>query len=892
MAYTENDINQVADKSAEAIGGLTSKGIGTAVGGPIGTAIGAALDSTGISKILGYFIIGSVLFMFLISSILVTNTANIGFNAITHIDTILNPVSADDKLLGKEAVLEEDLKYSRIIGRYMEENYSDAYTTIEGVCKKNGIDYEKTAENIVDNTFTFSNAESEETNVQESVVTWATETLSSKKFAASADKQCPICHPNKSSGWNNLGFVLASYTHGGNLYTECRNADVSELTLSKFKDLAGSEWEKISAQNLTASDLNQGDVLLLYKSGSYQDVALYIGHKQAIFNMEIVDLSELKKDYTIPKAFRFTNQTSKSDIAKTAQKYINDEAAYNEAAYKTSGQRLQYGDFVTVVVRNAYDPNFMALDFSYAEDNFETWDTVQSEDFDEELLEAGDIIQYKVKGGGQACVIYLGQNKYAEERKLVKNRKFSDAKKSTIQVLRACTDTNSIYASRDVAIILNAFSVYEAQLIPADDSANSTTEAWIEQKNTGSTNRDLNPTQTLKSMIKGRMLYEITYGDLKTENGKTYYSLIEINPPSGEHAAEIFNMDPNGEYTTEASESQGTRKSGDTITIGETTIANAIESNTDTYLELLYDSLDGIAPTMAEGTISLPIKSLFSTIKLSKKFSDDKKGIECTGVNNYKVYLCERGLVKEVGSDYIKVEGNYTITYKGLKTIDVKKGDLIARGKVIGTASNTFRLEVQKDGEYIDPEPLMSYGGRRGGNETIAVAGASIAWETRAQSLGNNGTKLYRSVHDKVTSNDRIYASCDRTVCVAVRWSGADDNYPLGPVSSQYNYLNGAGKTKWKKVTGLSGKNCLKPGDVLIRNGVHTLLYLGNEAVKKVYKNSNGNFVEGSYQDKSPGLRSYTYQGNGTTVTVCGNKYEVYRNIRQETNSKYKNIKP
>ena len=170
-------------------------------------------------------------------------------------------------------------------------------------------------------------------------------------------------------------------------------------------------------------------------------------------------------------------------------------------------------------------------------------------------------------------------------------------------------------------------------------------------------------------------------------------------------------MDPEGPYNTEPSEEKiKGRNEGEAYVGGDTTIATAIETNTDSHLELLYDSLDG---KIVENTrLVLPIKSLFVKIKPSKVFSVDKKGIEVTLKKETDVFACERGRVSEVkkkddGTYLVKIEGNYEIIYSGLKSVDVKKGEMVSKNKKFATVDKLFRLEIWKDKKAQDPEALL-----------------------------------------------------------------------------------------------------------------------------------------------------------------------------------------
>lgn len=188
----------------------------------------------------------------------------------------------------------------------------------------------------------------------------------------------------------------------------------------------------------------------------------------------------------------------------------------------------------------------------------------------------------------------------------------------------------------------------------------------------------------------------------------------------------------------------------------------------------------------------------------------------------------------------------------------------------------------------LDKCPLLG-GAGTAANSDAAKAAATLAWPYAEDSHGNDGTDLYRYIHDQVYPGDQYYASCDRTVGTAIRWSGTDDDYPPGPVSEQSRYLNAEGKDKWEKVGPLTGEADLKPGDVLITNdgGGHTFMYAGKDAIDAVWHGKStpdGVIVSGSLNDRSPGV-------NNNGELSDGRSFTIYRAKGHEQNSKYKSIK-
>lgn len=204
-----------------------------------------------------------------------------------------------------------------------------------------------------------------------------------------------------------------------------------------------------------------------------------------------------------------------------------------------------------------------------------------------------------------------------------------------------------------------------------------------------------------------------------------------------------------------------------------------------------------------------------------------------------------------------------------------------------GRAANTKSVVE----ELINCPALGAEGSGLGGsNSDAAVAMVTFAWPFYDEAAGNNGTDLYVYLHDQVYPGDIYYASCDRSVGTAVRWSGTDDTFPPGAVTAQLAYVRGEGASKWDHVGTFPNdvkESDLKPGDVMIASGGnHIRMFVGKEAVKEVWPNEkdhepNAMYAQGSLNDHSPGL-----QGPGDNQS-----YEIFRSKGKEKNSKFTSIK-
>lgn len=168
------------------------------------------------------------------------------------------------------------------------------------------------------------------------------------------------------------------------------------------------------------------------------------------------------------------------------------------------------------------------------------------------------------------------------------------------------------------------------------------------------------------------------------------------------------------------------------------------------------------------------------------------------------------------------------------------------------------------------------------GNGTIAEAAAAISWPTRDESKNNDGTEVYKTVHDVVLGSGELYKSCDRGVCTAVRWSGADKDYPPGACSEQLAYLTtGAGKEKWQHLGSAASLKMedLQPGDVFVKSA-HTFIYVGEEAIQAVHgerATKGANSVSASLNERSPAVTT-----EATDYVGKDAEYQVFRNIKPD----------
>lgn len=186
----------------------------------------------------------------------------------------------------------------------------------------------------------------------------------------------------------------------------------------------------------------------------------------------------------------------------------------------------------------------------------------------------------------------------------------------------------------------------------------------------------------------------------------------------------------------------------------------------------------------------------------------------------------------------------------------------------VAAATGRHAQEMEEECQQVEPAP---------DNGTLADAAVAYAYENYDLGRGNDGTQLYRAVHDAMYPGDPWYQSCDRGVACAVVWSGADDDFPAGATGTQLNYMR-SHPEKWKELGPLSScVDSLEPGDILITDpDGHIVMYVGNEAVRKKYPNSDATIVSASLNTRSPGCGN---EGPNYYVTGDGRFYVAFRYV-------------
>ena len=179
-------------------------------------------------------------------------------------------------------------------------------------------------------------------------------------------------------------------------------------------------------------------------------------------------------------------------------------------------------------------------------------------------------------------------------------------------------------------------------------------------------------------------------------------------------------------------------------------------------------------------------------------------------------------------------------------------------------------------------------------NSSLVNAALSFAWEPGIDTaelespFGQyyEGTPCWQHLRSIIMPGDNYPRSCDRTVAMAVKWSGTDTDIPNGNVRTQYSYF--VTSPYWQEVTWSGSQDELQPGDILIHSDKsHIVMYVGADAVKQKYGAGFDNYV---IVDGSIGA-GHTSEGAGARPPAVRKWYSslsdcyVFRNVTTNNNN-------
>ena len=182
-------------------------------------------------------------------------------------------------------------------------------------------------------------------------------------------------------------------------------------------------------------------------------------------------------------------------------------------------------------------------------------------------------------------------------------------------------------------------------------------------------------------------------------------------------------------------------------------------------------------------------------------------------------------------------------------------------------------------------------------NSSAAVAAVSFAWGP-GEDYSNDGTECWLHLFNTMLPGDAYPRCCDRTVAVAVWWSGTDTEFEYAGTSAQLRYL--LTSPRWEKIDWGGKKENLLPGDVLIRNDAvmdvsasgekkvhHIIMYVGNDIVKGRFGEEYNGISTAPYEFVSGSINQYSpHVGKWSTSSGSGNypSYYVFRNVERYSN--------
>lgn len=184
------------------------------------------------------------------------------------------------------------------------------------------------------------------------------------------------------------------------------------------------------------------------------------------------------------------------------------------------------------------------------------------------------------------------------------------------------------------------------------------------------------------------------------------------------------------------------------------------------------------------------------------------------------------------------------------------------------------------------------YGSDDTSGANIAIAALAMAYKTADEAHYDDGTPLYRACRDltyRPKEQKGLYQSCDRVAGTIVRWSGADDMFPVWVGGAIEEYCRSErGREYWMELPDGWTRDDLLPGDVIsYKNGGHVEIYVGHDLVQQMYPDITDPdrcIVEGQYH----GHRSAFV---GSWIRADNNS-NVFRSIKHEENSEFANAVP
>ena len=322
--------------------------------------------------------------------------------------------------------------------------------------------------------------------------------------------------------------------------------------------------------------------------------------------------------------------------------------------------------------------------------------------------------------------------------------------------------------SRQMALILAAFSVKEDQLypVPKIEADKEEPKTWVGKAyktvkfftwdrlkfKYQEWRRHTQPKKDLEEALSSHNgeLYDVVYGDIvENDEGKKVYASVEIKPASSDKImSSVFGMNPDDIYKTE---------DGVLLAGKDTRVGDVVTTTADNHMEMLYGNHDygsgegsadgsGLMGTVGSGKLGNPLGNASWTI-IATRTSDGRWGkrpghmrgfhdgldMVTVGVKTPPVYSAEDGKVVYAGygSGYQKHvivlhPNGYSTLYGHMSAITVSKGQTVKKGQQVGNVGNGdgkygyhlhFRVHKGDNGNgadnpavSVDPETLIEKG--------------------------------------------------------------------------------------------------------------------------------------------------------------------------------------
>lgn len=172
--------------------------------------------------------------------------------------------------------------------------------------------------------------------------------------------------------------------------------------------------------------------------------------------------------------------------------------------------------------------------------------------------------------------------------------------------------------------------------------------------------------------------------------------------------------------------------------------------------------------------------------------------------------------------------GNYQVdTVTGQNLVEPGYGiDSIYADSLIAMASTAI-VDAEDTGTARSKNQCSPNSDLRS-NVTIGSSATVLAWNS-INDANNDGTMLYKRVHDVCIGDKTAYKGADKMLSTVVRWSGADDDFPVSGLTGQLVYLS-MSSMFYEDDLWDGTEATLQNGDILISDDT-AAIYVGNDGM-------------------------------------------------------------